>query len=602
MKKILVIPLLFIAVALSAAPIGENRAREIALSFFAKSATRSSAPAVELAWAGDNVMAVKERFNASATNLDESLLYIYNRTDAKGYVVVAGDDTVRPIIAFSHENSMNVSNLPAGARAMLSAWSKQVAASRAGKVTPIRQTRADDGVGEVVKKYETAQWNQGAPFNNYAPVYDGYASVTGCVATALSIVCRYNEWPDKGVGTSPSYDYTDYGSVHRTIEANTLGHSYDYANMRMDNYEHGYNATEANAVATLMKDVGRAVKMSYHYTASGASDTDAFSGMINHFKYSKSARIASGNDYNDSEWTQVITSNISKCGPMYFSGHDGEGGHAFVLDGYTSGGYVSVNYGWGGSANGYYLLPGLLYMLDQKAFLDFVPDRDGTSQYADNLSWVSLQSSYGGLAYSGLVPENEISTSNSSCSVDYGGVYNIGVATFTGYLRLAHCDKNGVVKSVPVPEFMVEIAPASFSYGTKTFAFGAGVTIAEGDKLVMQYRGANSSEWHTMGRYDENCSSEILLKASPERIAEILSVSYVNMGARYGYQIHLGFADKRVAMYLPYEVKDSSGISARSGVILPHTIGKIPTASYHGEYTISLSCGGTPYTFSVVLK
>ena len=80
MKKILVIPLLFIAVALSAAPIGENRAREIALSFFAKSATRSSAPAVELAWAGDNVMAVKERFNASATNLDESLLYIYNRT------------------------------------------------------------------------------------------------------------------------------------------------------------------------------------------------------------------------------------------------------------------------------------------------------------------------------------------------------------------------------------------------------------------------------------------------------------------------------------------------------------------------------------------
>ena len=169
MKKILVIPLLFIAVVLSAAPIGENRAKEIALSFFAKSATRSATPAVELEWAGDDVTAVKGKFNASATNLGASLLYIYNRTDAKGYVVVAGDDTVRPIIAFSHENSIDVTNLPAGARAMLSAWCKQVAASRAGQRAATRTSTTDDGVGQVVVKYNTAQWNQGTPFNNYAP-------------------------------------------------------------------------------------------------------------------------------------------------------------------------------------------------------------------------------------------------------------------------------------------------------------------------------------------------------------------------------------------------------------------------------------------------
>ena len=39
MKRVLIIPLLFIAFALSAAPIGERKAREIATSFFAKTST-----------------------------------------------------------------------------------------------------------------------------------------------------------------------------------------------------------------------------------------------------------------------------------------------------------------------------------------------------------------------------------------------------------------------------------------------------------------------------------------------------------------------------------------------------------------------------------
>ena len=107
MKKIFtIIPLLLLSVALSAAPIGEKRAREIAISFFAEGATRTVTPVVELAWAGDDLTPTAGRFSTSTTNVNESLLYIYNRTDAKGHIVIAGDDILRPIIAFSRDNTL----------------------------------------------------------------------------------------------------------------------------------------------------------------------------------------------------------------------------------------------------------------------------------------------------------------------------------------------------------------------------------------------------------------------------------------------------------------------------------------------------------------
>ena len=142
-------------------------------------------------------------------NTDESLLYVYNRTDEAGFVVVAGDDGVeKQIVAFSHDNKLQIKNLSDGARYLLEGWCKQISAARSGAYVATRAADASD-VGKVEVLYETALWNQGTPFNNEAPVIGGYRSVTGCVATAMSIICYHNKWPEKGVGTTPSYKYLD---------------------------------------------------------------------------------------------------------------------------------------------------------------------------------------------------------------------------------------------------------------------------------------------------------------------------------------------------------------------------------------------------------
>ena len=67
----------------------------------------------------------------------------------------------------------------------------------------------------------TAPWSQEAPFNSQIP----RQPLTGCVGTAMSIIMKYHEFPERGTGS--------YNGVNFDV-------AYDWANMRDDNYRHGY--------------------------------------------------------------------------------------------------------------------------------------------------------------------------------------------------------------------------------------------------------------------------------------------------------------------------------------------------------------------------
>ena len=54
------------------------------------------------------------------------------------------------------------------------------------------------------------------------------------------------------------------------------------------------------------------------------------------------------------EWEQLVYDQLS-LGPVYYAGSSDDGAHAYVCDGYQDG-YFHINWGWGGSQNGYYLL------------------------------------------------------------------------------------------------------------------------------------------------------------------------------------------------------------------------------------------------------
>ena len=218
MKKIFILlVLLSTSLTLSAGPIGEARAREIAEAFFAENATTRSATTIELEWAGESITAPMTRAN----NFDDALIYIYTRGESDGFVIIAGDDSINPIIAYSFDTTIDSENMADATKAIIDAWGAQIKAVREGTLQMNTTTHVTTRYGGELL-YETALWNQDDPYNREAPIIDGERSVTGCVATAMSIICYYNEWPKSGVGTTPEYTYEDaYGHTH-TIEANAL--------------------------------------------------------------------------------------------------------------------------------------------------------------------------------------------------------------------------------------------------------------------------------------------------------------------------------------------------------------------------------------------
>ena len=588
MKRLLIIPFLFIVFALSAAPIGERKAREIAMSFFAATATRSTSPEVALEWAGDKIVAGHIAL-LSTSNTDESLLYIYNRTDSAGFVVVAGDDGVeKQIVAFSYENNLQIENMSGGARYLLDGWCKQIAATRSGAEVATRAANGSD-VGNVEKLYETALWSQGKPFNNEAPVIDGYRAITGCVATAMSIICYHNRWPEKGVGTTPSYKYRDYYNKEQQVPANTLGRTYDYANMRSDNYENGYTSAEAAAVAALMKDIGTSVRMNYHYEASGAYSEDVAMAMATYFGYTKASVNAYGDGYTTKEWAKVLKNNIANFGPSYFCGSGEEGGHAFVLDGYTSANYFHINFGWGGVDNGYYLIPKIEFAEGQMIILNLEPDRDGTSTYKDNLL---LYRYPGRTDFLGLTTNVTKYNTGFYFDFDCGYILNDGMQDFNGAVRVALCDKDGALKEILVDDMSINDLPSGYltAFSVRVCIDSA---IAPGDRIRVEYKGSYSDDWQWLRAASLDIAEEIIVALQTDDIAKSLGMKFDKTSRKFTF----------ASTYdLTYEVIDSSNNSKTSGAMEPKKVVTIDASTWSkGAYDFCFRRDGSEYKLTIVL-
>ena len=126
MKKLLFLPLLFVVFQLSAAPIGKKRAKEMAVQCFVQNQGVSADQVkVKLEWAG-NSADKKATARTRRRDLKDALIYIYNRTDKDGYVILAGDDKANPVLAFAFDNAFDIKNMPEPARMMLSGYCSYV--------------------------------------------------------------------------------------------------------------------------------------------------------------------------------------------------------------------------------------------------------------------------------------------------------------------------------------------------------------------------------------------------------------------------------------------------------------------------------------------
>ena len=294
-------------------------------------------------------------------------LYIYNAE--KGFVVMAADDRVQPILGYSLTGYFTVKDMPSNVRGWLQGYNDEIQFAvdnnaKASSETKQQWHDLENGVKGlrytvIVSPLLSTQWDQGSPYNMYCPKIGNTTTVTGCVATAMAQVMKYWNWPATGVG-SHSYTWNN-----QTLSADFGSTTYNWEVMTNKVNSGSSNATK-QAVATLMYHCGVAVEMDYGLSSTGGSGAyggyapDAF---INYFRYAPSATYKSKDAYTDEQWKALLKAELDDGRPVFYCGSyvsgDNTGGHAFVCDGYRSDDYFHFNWGWSGSADGYFAIGAL---------------------------------------------------------------------------------------------------------------------------------------------------------------------------------------------------------------------------------------------------
>ena len=186
-------------------------------------------------------------------------------------------------------------------------------------------------------------WSQYAPYNNMCPLdAQGQRCVVGCVATAMTQVMHYWEWPKHGTGY---HEYVDIKGCEQRLSSNFAEHAYDWKNI-LDAYEEGgYTTTQADAIALLSSDCGIAVSTSYGAESSGARSVFQPMAMVNHFGYDKGTQLLFRDFYSLEEITLMLKRELAAGRPVLISGYSNIGGHAFVIDGYDENDWFHVHLG-----------------------------------------------------------------------------------------------------------------------------------------------------------------------------------------------------------------------------------------------------------------
>lgn len=344
MKKIYLSLLLITSVLyISADPVTKQEAQLIAEKFFAYNTNK-------------NISEIHLKDIIEHTYNNEASFYLFS-FDKGGFVIVSADDLAYPVLAYSSTSKVTAKIDNPSTRYFLERYKKQIDYIKKQKVaSPEIQKQWDDykkgifpDVTKAVAPLISTSWDQMPYYNMYCPTN----TPTGCVATAMSQIMNYHEWPATGNGwhryipsENPSYgeQFADFGST-----------TYDWGNM--PSYLSAGSATsQKTAIATLMRHAGVAVDMSYDPDGSGAVSQDVLYALTSYFKYDPtSIQLYTFNAANTSAWLTLAKNELNNSRPIYYDGgSDADGGHAWVCDGYDASDRLHINWGWSNVYDGYF--------------------------------------------------------------------------------------------------------------------------------------------------------------------------------------------------------------------------------------------------------
>ena len=500
---------LFWSVALHAAPVTPDRALDIARGIFTRlPSTKAGTGEIRLIWDGefadDNIKAsVRPAF------------YVISR-DGGGWVIIAGDDNVQPILGISETGRFVTDGMPENVKWWMTLMKDYVRAtlsqspeirSQWSKLTDTKSAVPQEFISEEFLDSRTPQWQQSEPFNLKAPTLEHQASqaIAGCLPIAMAEILTWFGQPVQGTGDLASYTYRYYGDDHsgpyyNTISGYTLSTVYDWASIQplrtVSDCRRASDEVKDN-LAQLVYDCGVMLGATFKSNKGGgtsASDSRVIKEFGEHMGYNKAARLELASDYSPHDWVNMLKAQVESHPVLYCGIARIEGGndssHAYVVDGFakTDGEDVfHFNFGWNGFCDGYYSAfsqETIFYDYNTKlrALFDFYPNPD--SEYH---SWLEGYYDDGSHSYPGYNPGVHAKLDSDGSYTLSVSVKNRGAVPYSGSVMFALKKKDGSIEPINAPELKITNLGVK-SVTRKMVSYVSIPSLSFGDSVICLYQ------------------------------------------------------------------------------------------------------------------
>ncbi len=253
---------------------------------------------------------------------------------------------------------------------------------------------------EEILYSNTTENPRGICYNNMMPSVKGrcdHASA-GCLPVALAQVMWKWKWPE-----NIKYEYKG--------EEYTSEYTWDSMPTRLSVFSSTRNMKE---ISTLLRDCGYMLNVMYDCGPTGGIGEYIYDSLVNKNlieyngfgniftnEYSKLCENEPSVTYPMAEWLNMVVMDLIAGRPVIVSSIIPPGGHCYVISGFQrqeDGCYFYVNFGWGGSQNGYYNIDFTTdkYMKERKkmALIGFSPKK-GNDDHKHDIKAKCVRSTIG---------------------------------------------------------------------------------------------------------------------------------------------------------------------------------------------------------------
>ena len=360
------------------------------------------------------------------------LMYVFFLAP-QGYIVVPDSTFLPPVIAYSftndfgeiNEDNILLSLLQADLSSRVTYHTyipEDILATRQDQwdamlmQTPLPEQRL--GATTIGPLLDTT-WHQNAPYNNFCPIdlASGERSVAGCPAVAMAQILNYHQTTQQ-VQFNDSDDYRHaYGGNNYWIDNDAETYDFPtfpelnaYLTTLESHYQNDVAITDDDKAA-LTFACGVAATQVYHPSGSGTFGVNQAYQAYQRFAFDDVSLL----DDDDTNVYERVQANIEDGLPVHIAvvTEGWTAGHNMVVDGYNTDGSFHINFGWGGTYDGWYMLPEELpYELTvlEGVIVDIIPHHQGTGLEG-----------HGVLAWAEVTPGSELTGSFTISNTDEPG-------------------------------------------------------------------------------------------------------------------------------------------------------------------------------------